>query len=116
MILRAETLFLLRSSPAFAELRKRLEKRALRSSFFEMLAAKQFLKAGFEIDARHPTGVRGQDFDFVATRDNKALNVEVTALQANEFSETTILNALRNKRKQLPADAPAVICCAIPER
>jgi len=115
VILVAETLFLLRSSPGFSELRKRLEERELRPSFFEMLAAKQFLKAGFEIDARYPTGIRGQDFDFVATRDNEVVNVEVTALRADEFSVKTMLNALLHKRKQLPDDAPAVIYCAIPE-
>ena len=54
----AETLFLLRSSPGFAEQRSRLEKKSLRPMFFEMLAAKQFFKAGFKIFARQETGAR----------------------------------------------------------
>lgn len=111
----AETLFLLRSSPGFAEQRRRLEKKSLRPMFFEMLAAKQFFKAGFEIYARQEIGVRGEDFDFIAKRGEEAVNVEVTALTADEFSEKTILNALRHKRKQLPNNAPAVLYCVLPE-
>ncbi len=111
----AETLFLLRSSPGFAEQRSRLEKKSLRPMFFEMLAAKQFFKAGFKIFARQETGVRGEDFDFTAKRGENMVNVEVTALTADEFSEKTISNALRHKRTQLPNNAPAVLYCALPE-
>lgn len=115
-VLIAETLFLLRSSPGFSEQRKRLEKRPLRPTFFEMLAAKQFLKAGFTISARPESGQLGDDFDFTATHDDQTINVEVTALTAHEPSEETILNALNTKRQQLPANAPAIVYCVIPER
>jgi hypothetical protein len=43
------------------------------------------------------------------------VNVEVTALTAKEPSEQTVLNALRQKRRQVPTDAPAVVYCVIPE-
>lgn len=112
----AETLFLLRNAPGFSELRKRMEKRDLRASYYELLAAKQFLINGFEIDARPPTGERGEDFDFMAVHDAGKVNVEVTALEAKEFSEKTVLNALNHKRKQLPKQDPAVIYCLLPER
>lgn len=114
-ILVAETLFLLRSSAGFEEQRKRLSERPLRSAFFEMLAAKQFLKAGFQISARPEVKQLGADFDFTATAGGIRVNVEVTALTAKEPSEATVLNALRQKRRQLPTDAPAVVYCVVPE-
>jgi hypothetical protein len=115
-ILVAEALFLLRSSPGFEEQRKRLAERPLRSAFFEMLAAKQFLKAGFQISAAPEVGKLGEDFDFTATRaDGMIVNVEVTALTGKEPSEATIFNALRNKRRQLPKSAPGVVYCVLPE-
>ena len=108
-------LFLLRSSPGFEEQRKRLASRSLRPAYFEMLAAKQFFKAGFNIQARRETGTKGEDFDFSAIKGAETINVEVTALTATSFSENTILNALNQKRAQLPTDAPAVIYCMMPE-
>jgi hypothetical protein len=114
-ILVAETLFLLRSSAGFEEQRKRLTTRPLRSTFFELLAAKQFLKAGFQISARPEVGRLGEDFDFSATAGDVIVNVEVTALTAKEPSEATIFNALQQKRRQLPKDAPGVVYCVVPE-
>jgi hypothetical protein len=111
----AETLFQLRSSPGFEEQRKRLTTRPLRSTYFEMLAAKQFLKAGFQISARPEVGRLGDDFDFTATAGDVLVNVEVTALTGKQPSDATVLNALREKRRQLPTDAPAVVYCVIPE-
>lgn len=116
IILIAETIFLLRNSPGFEEFRRRLVKRPLRAAFFEMLAAKQFFKRGFEIFAKPEEGKRGCDFDFTAVRDGESINVEVTALTAQTFSENTIRNALGHKRKQMPNNAPAIIYCAMPER
>jgi hypothetical protein len=113
----AETLFLLRSTSGFEEQRKRLSTRpaSLRSTYFELLAAKQFFKAGFQISARPETGRSGDDFDFTATAGDIVINVEATALTAKEPSEATVLNALEKKRRQLPKNAPAVIYCVIPE-
>jgi len=114
-ILVAETLFMLRSSAGFEEQRKRLMTRPLRSTFFELLAAKQFLKAGFQISARPEVGRLGEDFDFSATAGDVIVHVEVTALTAKEPSEATIFNALQHKRRQLPKNAPGVVYCLVPE-
>jgi hypothetical protein len=90
--------------------------RPLRSTYFELLAAKQFLRAGFQISARPEVRRLGADFDFTATAgDDVLVNVEVTALTAKQPSNATVLNALREKRKQLPTDAPAVVYCVFPE-
>jgi hypothetical protein len=114
-ILVAETLFLMRNSPGFEEQRKRMAERSIRPAFFEMLSAKQFLKNKFEISARPERGKRGDDFDFIATRAGQAVNVEVTALTAEEFSEKTIVNRLSDKRNQVPKTSPAVLFCVVPE-
>jgi hypothetical protein len=88
----------------------------VRPAFFEMLTAKQFFKAGFDIHAARESQTLGEDFDFVAKRGGKLINVEVTALTAPSYSESTVVTALKRKRSQLPNTAPAVICCVIPEK
>ncbi len=82
-----------------------------------MLAAKQFLKAGFEVNAWPEFGERGKDFDFSATAPvGTTINVEVTALEAEQFSTETVLNALNSKVKQLPKEGPGVIYVVLPEK
>jgi hypothetical protein len=114
VILVGETLFLLRSCKGFGEICRRLKTRDLRPAYYEMLAAKMFFRAGFEIDVRPERGRLGSDFDFTAIREGVIVNVEVTALQEKEFYERTAINALRKKRQQLPPDNPSVIFCVIP--
>jgi hypothetical protein len=115
VILVGETLFLLRSCPAFPEFCRRMRERALRPHFLEMLEAKTFFKAGYDIHPPPGPGVKREDFDFVAIKDGETVNAEVTALTAEEFSEKTVLNALNDKRRQVPKTAPAVLFCIIPE-
>jgi hypothetical protein len=115
VILTGETLFLMRSMPGHMEFCRRLKHREVRPSVFEMLAAKQFFKAGFEIHAMPQKGKLGEDFDFLAKRNDQQINVEVTALTSPVYSESTLVTALKRKRSQLPDSAPAVIFCVIPE-
>jgi hypothetical protein len=110
-----DTLFLLRSCPGFAEFCRRLKGRDLRSTFFEVFAARLFFGAGFEINARPESGVKGMDFDFEAFRSGQIVNVEVTALTVEKFSTNTIENALETKRKQLSRNIPSIIFCVYPE-
>jgi hypothetical protein len=115
VILVGDTIFGLRSSPGFREFCRRMTTRDLRPHFLELLQSKTFFKAGYEIDARRETGVKGDDFDFVAGRDDETINVEVTALKAPAFSVRTVRNALDAKRKQVPDSQPAAIFCIVPE-
>jgi len=80
-----------------------------------LLAAKLFLRGGFEIHAKAETGIKGQDFDFSAWRNGDEINAEVTVLTAKQFYLKTILNALNQNRKQLPDNRPSVIFCTLPE-
>ena len=119
VILGGETLFMLRNCSGFQEICFRLKQRDLRSSYYEMLAAKIFARAGFDIRMRlerrpGETKKRGEEFDFTATRGRTILAAEVTALEEKEFNERTAINALNNKRTQLPNDKPTVFFCVLP--
>src|SRR5260370_28685974 len=115
ILLIGETLFLLRSQPGFSEVCRRFSGRYFRSTFFELAAARMFVRVKFEIHAKPETGVRGDDFDFRAVRLGDSIKVEVTALTAPTFSVKTVKNALNAKRKQLPNDSPAILFCIYPE-
>jgi hypothetical protein len=115
VVLIGETLFLMRASTGFAEFCRRMRGRELRSTYFEMYAARMFLEGGYEVKARPEAGVKGEDFDFQAIANGETVNVEVTALTAGNFSAQTIKNALHQKRKQLPDTDASVIICVLPE-
>jgi len=111
-----ETLFLLRNSPAFPEICRRLKTRDLRAAYYEMYVTRSFLDYGYQIYARPETGIKRDDFDFEAAKGSEHVNVEVTALEPKPFADGTLLNALQQKRAQLPDTAPAVIFVILPER
>jgi hypothetical protein len=120
VILIGETLFLLRNCTGFDEICYRLKQRDLRASYYEMLAAKIFVRAGFDIGMKPERAIGkepkklGEHFDFTATRGRFAVSVEVTALEEKDFYEKTAINALKRKRKQVPKDKPAIIICVLP--
>ncbi len=115
VIIIGESIFLMRSAPGFSEFCRRLSGRDLRSTYFEIYAARMFFEGGYEVGARPEVGVRGEDFDFYAVRNGETVNVEVTALTPGQFSSQNVQNALNHKRKQLPDTDPAIIFCILPE-
>jgi hypothetical protein len=115
VLLIGETIFLMRTSPGFSEFCRRMRGRDLRSTYYEMYAARMFLEGGYEVRAKPEVGIRREDFDFQAIADAETVNVEVTALTAESFSAQTVENALHQKRKQLPDTDPSVIFCVLPE-
>ncbi|MER8388485.1 hypothetical protein NKH14_23715 [Mesorhizobium sp. M1380] len=111
----AQCLFDLRSTSGFSEICRRFKGRDFRATFFELFAANMLFKAGFDIQARPEIGVKGADFDFVASNASATINVEVTAMNVASYSPPTVRNALEKKRSQLSSDLPAVIVCVHPE-
>lgn len=111
----AETLFLLRDAPGFPEMCRRMRTRDLRSTFFELFAARDMMARGYVVDAWPETRNKGSDFDFCATRSGITANVKVTALKAADFSAKSLRYALNKKRRQLPDDKPGIIYFAYPE-
>jgi hypothetical protein len=79
-----ETLFLLRSQPGFMELCRRFQDRDFRSTFYELVAARSFLRSKFEIHAKPETGIKKLDFDFTAISRSGCVNAEVTALTTTQ--------------------------------
>jgi hypothetical protein len=60
--------------------------------------------------------VKGNDYDFDAGEGATAVCCEVKCkLESTDLGENTIINALTNARKQLPADRAAIIGVKIPE-
>ena len=59
--------------------------RDLRSTYYEMYAARMFFEGGYEVRAKPEVGIRREDFAFQASADGETVNVEVTALTAESF-------------------------------
>ncbi|MGC9954126.1 MAG: hypothetical protein ABSD21_07595 [Rhizomicrobium sp.] len=83
--------------------------------FYELMAARHFHEGGFSLHVSPETGIKGQDFDFSATKGVEKVNVEVTHIGTDDYSAATLRNALGKKRGQVPDNAPAVIWCAFPK-
>jgi hypothetical protein len=117
LLLLGQSLFEMRSHPGFPEFCRRLKDRDLisQSVAFELIATERFCRSGFYLHARPEVGIKKEDFDFTAVRESVSINVEVTALTTDSFKENTVMNALNQKRQQLPADKPAIIFCNFPE-
>lgn len=111
----AEILFSLRNQPGFGEICRRMRSRDLRSAYGELASAAMIMRHGFTIQMRPEIGQKTRDFDFAATRTNLTANVEVWTLDQSNFDANRLLRRLKDKRKQLPGDAPAVITCVFPE-
>jgi hypothetical protein len=109
-------LFELRTEPGFPEICRRLREtgRDLTSAHCETAAALQLKRQGFRIGAKPETYAKGEDFDFWASTRDCRINCEVTLLRAKEFSRNNVLNALGQKRAQLPTGLPAFINCFWP--
>jgi hypothetical protein len=114
-VLVGDTLFALRSCVGFSDFCERLKQRNFKSTFYELFSAKLLLEADFAICGRPITYVKTRDFDFHAIRNGQQVNVEVTALSKQGFSEITLRNALNKKRRQVPNTEPAIIFCVLPE-
>jgi hypothetical protein len=69
-----ESLFLLRSTSDFGEICRRFKDRDLRSTVFELFAARLFNNAEFEIHVRPEINKKGEDFDFQVSRSGTTIN------------------------------------------
>jgi hypothetical protein len=117
IILIAENLLMLRKSQGFGEMCRRLSgKRDLRSAYFEIRSMRSFVEDGFEIDMWEETGVKTNDFDFLATKGGVRVAVETTAMDERPYSDTAIFNSLHQKRSQLPDDLPGIVFCLMPSQ
>jgi hypothetical protein len=100
----------------FERLRQRfLTRNDTRSSFLEAEIASLLVHNGCSVSVIGESGVRGQDFDILATVRGTQVSVEVSAITGGKLSINTVLNKLNNKRDQVPRDRPAVLYVRLPD-
>ena len=102
-----ESLFLLRNTTGFSEFCERWKKQDFRSTYYELVSARIFAQRGYNVKLTEPKGIKGDDFDFQASRGDELINAEVTALTAEEYSESTawkrsIINVSSSQRPHPP--------------
>jgi hypothetical protein len=100
----------------FERLRERfLTRNDTRSSFLEAEIASLLVHNGCSVSVIGESGVRGQDFDLLATVMGTQVSVEVSAIAGGRLSINTVLNKLNGKRDQVPPDRPAVLYVRLPD-
>lgn len=95
-------------------LRNRFHTRPTKSCFIEAEIASLLKFNGFKVEIIGESGVRGKDFDLAVSKDEIALNVEVTGKDGVPFTVKTITNTLKSKRTQIPSTLPAVLYMHVP--
>jgi hypothetical protein len=98
-------------------LRKRFRERTdMRALFAELEIASLLIRNKLSVKVIGETGKRGEDFDLLATVRGVPVSVEITAIEEGAvMSPRSILNRLRRKRTQVPADRPAVLYLVVPD-
>jgi hypothetical protein len=108
-------LYALKDCVGFETFVEKLKSRNVESVFFELLAASSLQKSGLAVSFVQETGVKGEDYDLLATKDGFTVHVEAKSRRGELIlSESTLENALRVARRQLPAIGPGIIFVWIP--
>jgi len=103
------------SASAFELLRRRLQTAPdVQPTFVEIEVASFLVRNGAEVRVIEESGIRGQDFDFLAISDGMEVSVEVTSLRHRPLTVQTISNKFKEKRSQVPDGRPAVLYMGIP--
>jgi hypothetical protein len=101
----------------FDVLRKRLRERTdMRALFAELEIASLLVKNKATVKVIGESGTRGQDFDLLVAVRGVSVSVEITAIAADAvMSARSILNRLRQKRTQVPANRLAILYLVVPD-
>jgi hypothetical protein len=101
----------------FELLRQRfLKRRDPRAPFTEAEIAGLLAHNGCGVRIIGESGVRGTDFDMLATVRGVDVSVEVTEVIGTELKVSSLLNKLNGKRNQVPANRPAVLYVLVPDQ
>src|ERR1039458_7871184 len=95
-------------------LKQRFLVRPTKPCFFEAEIASLLAYNGFDVEVTIERGIRGKDFDLIATRGVHTISVEVTAKDDGPLTVQTVRNTLKKKRTQVPVQQPAVIYMRVP--
>jgi hypothetical protein len=108
-------LYALKSCEGFVAFITSLKSRELAATFFELWVANILAKNGHEIIFVETTGVRGRDYDLIASRDGRELYIEAKSRRSTPIRNgRTLANALGKARKQLPNTGSSVVFVEIP--
>lgn len=110
----ANALFTLLGVNGFDALKDRFLSRPTKPCFIEAEIASMLVCNGFGVEILKEKGVRGEDFDLLATIGSAAISVEVTSKLDGPLTVHTIKNTLHSKRDQVPAHRPAALYIHIP--
>jgi hypothetical protein len=107
---------LLRSEGIRVEwLRQRMGERSdIQATFVELEVASLISHNGGDVRVIEESGIKGQDFDLLATLNGLDISVEVTTVSHRPLTVQTVLNRLRKKRNQVPDHRPAVLYMHVP--
>lgn len=105
---------LLGKAKGFDVLRERLRRPNTEPSFVEAEIASLLVFNGFEVEIVKETGIRGDDFDLLATRGGSTVSVEVTSKREGKLTVQTVKNTLDSKRNQVPPHRPAILYMHVP--
>jgi hypothetical protein len=96
-------------------LRHRFRSNDMRSCFVEAeIASMLSCKNDFSVEIVEESGVKGRDFDLVVKSGGQEISVEITCKIPEIPTESTVVNTLNQKRKQVPANRPAVLYMRVP--
>lgn len=108
-------LYALKTCEGFPAFIASLKSRDLAPTFFELWVANILTTNDYEVVFVETTGVRGSDYDLIASRDGQTLSVEAKSRRSGPIlNQKTLSNALTKARKQLPRTGPGVIFVQIP--
>lgn len=108
-------LYAVRTCQGFIAFISSLQTRALAPTFFELWVANILFTNGYKVAFVATTGVRGSDYDLLASRNGHDLHIEAKSRRFGPIlDEHTLTNALTKARKQLPPTGPGVVFVEIP--
>src|SRR5882724_99579 len=112
----AELLYNLQDVQGIASRRASIQEGAVESTYAELEFAGHFTRRGVRVQFLDRSGVKGNDYDLDAGQGATAVCCEVKCkLESTDLGGNTIISALADARKQMPADRAAIIGVKIPE-
>lgn len=107
-------IYLLQSCEGFVDRIADFRNAEIEASFFELSLAAIFVQNGYKLRFVKPCGRKQEDYDFDVCVDHKWIAVEAKTRRNGPIKNTsTIRNALKKARSQLPIDRPGVIGISI---
>lgn len=107
-------IYLLQFCDGFVDRIEDIRNAEIEASFFELSLAAIFVQNGYKLRFVKPSGRKQEDYDFDVSVDHKWIAVEAKTRRNGPIENaSTIRNALKKARSQLPIDRPGVIGISI---